>query len=72
MTPEQGQPGAPQGSPGTPGREAEEVPVDGESPSPSPDTDRNLTPSEAGALRTGLQVSPPRPPKEGRTKSSRI
>ena len=48
MTPEQGQPGAPQGSPGTPGREAEEVPVDGESPSPSPDSDRNLTPSEAG------------------------
>jgi molecular chaperone GrpE len=34
-----------QGSPGTPGREAEEVPVDGESPSPSADDDRNLTPS---------------------------
>ena len=37
-----------QGGPGTPGREAEDVPVDGESPSPSPDDDRNLTPSEEG------------------------
>ncbi len=43
---EQGWPGTPQGSPGTPGREAEDVPVDGESPSPSADDDRNLTPSE--------------------------
>jgi len=33
--------------PGTPGREAEEVPVD--SWSPAPDSDRNLIPSEAGA-----------------------
>jgi chromosome partitioning protein len=37
-----------QGTPGTPGREAEDVPADGESPSPSPDDDRNLTPSEEG------------------------
>ncbi len=34
-----------QGLPGMPGREAEDMPVDGEAP-PSPD--RNLTPSEAG------------------------
>jgi molecular chaperone GrpE len=37
-----------QGSPGTPGREAEDVPVYGESPPPSPDDDRNLIPSEEG------------------------
>jgi molecular chaperone GrpE len=37
----------PQGSPGTPGREAEDVPVDAKT-QPSPDSDRNLTPSEAG------------------------
>jgi chromosome partitioning protein len=37
-----------EGTPGTPGREAEDVPVDGESPSPSPDADRNLTPSKEG------------------------
>jgi molecular chaperone GrpE len=36
---------AAQGPPGTPGREAEDVPVDGERPSPSADDDRNLTPS---------------------------
>ena len=34
-------------SPGTPGREAEDMPVDREAP-PSPDDDRNLTLSEAG------------------------
>jgi len=34
-----------QSSPGTPGREGEDVPVDGESPPPSADDDRNLTPS---------------------------
>jgi molecular chaperone GrpE len=45
MIPEQGSQGAPQGPPGTPGREAEDVPVDGESPTPSADDDRNLTPS---------------------------
>jgi hypothetical protein len=40
--------------PGTPGREAEEVPVD--SWSPAPDSDRNLIPSEAGAgPAAGLQ-----------------
>jgi cell division protein FtsZ len=33
-------------APGTPGSEAEDVP--GDSPSPAPDSDRNLTPSEAG------------------------
>jgi len=36
---------AEQGSPGTPGREAEDVPVDVEAQ--PPDSDRNLTPSEA-------------------------
>jgi chromosome partitioning protein len=39
-----------QGSPGTPGREAEDVPVDGEA-LPSPDADRNLTPSKEGEGR---------------------
>ena len=47
MTADRGWPGPAQGSPGTPGREAEDVPVDGEAP-PSPDDDRNLTPSEEG------------------------
>jgi molecular chaperone GrpE len=47
MTADQGSPGTPQGPPGTPGREAEDVPVDGKT-QPSPDSDRNLTPSEAG------------------------
>jgi molecular chaperone GrpE len=47
MTAEQGSPGTPQGSPGTPGREAEDVPVYAET-QPSPDSDRNQTPSEAG------------------------
>jgi molecular chaperone GrpE len=41
----------PQGSPGTPGREAEDVPVDGEGRQSSPDPDRNLTPSGAGEDR---------------------
>ena len=45
MTADQGGPATPQGSPGAPGREAEDVPVDGESPSPSAGDDRNLTPS---------------------------
>jgi molecular chaperone GrpE len=36
----------PQGSPGMPGREAEDMPADGAQPSPGPD--RNLTPSGAG------------------------
>ena len=48
----------PQGPPGTPGREAEDVPVDGESPSPSPDADRNLTPSDGEA---STAQSPPGP-----------
>jgi molecular chaperone GrpE len=47
VTAEQGSPGTPQSSPGTPGREAEDVPVDAKT-QPSPDSDRNLTPSEAG------------------------
>jgi molecular chaperone GrpE len=47
VTAAQGSPGTPQGSPGTPGREAEDVPVDAKT-QPSPDSDRNLTPSEAG------------------------
>ena len=43
----QGWPGQrPQGSPGMPGREAEDMPVD--ETQPSPDPDRNLTPSGAG------------------------
>jgi len=37
---------AEQGSPGTPGREAEDVPVD-VATQPATDSDRNLTPSEA-------------------------
>jgi DNA segregation ATPase FtsK/SpoIIIE, S-DNA-T family len=37
-----------QGGPAGPGREAEEPAVDGESPPPSPDDDRNLTLSEEG------------------------
>jgi molecular chaperone GrpE len=41
----------PQGWPGTPGREAEDVPVDGEGRQSSPDPDRNLTPSGAGEDR---------------------
>src|SRR5829696_9306319 len=47
MTDDQGSPGTSQGSPGTPGREAEDVPVYGEAP-PLPDDDRNLTRSEEG------------------------
>jgi molecular chaperone GrpE len=47
MTSDQGSPGTPQGSPGAPGREAEDVPVDSKTP-PSPDDDRNLTPSASG------------------------
>jgi molecular chaperone GrpE len=38
----------PQGWPGTPGREAEDVPVGGEAGQSSPAPDRNLTPSGAG------------------------
>jgi S-DNA-T family DNA segregation ATPase FtsK/SpoIIIE len=39
---------APEFSPGTPGREAEDVPVDGEAGQSSPDSGRNLTLPEAG------------------------
>ena len=38
----------PQGWPGTPGREAEDMPVDGEAGQSSPSPDRNLTPSGEG------------------------
>jgi molecular chaperone GrpE len=38
----------PQGSPGMPGREAEDMPVDGEAVQSSPDPGRNLTPPGAG------------------------
>jgi molecular chaperone GrpE len=38
----------PEYTPGTPGREAEDVPADGEAVQSSPDPDRNLTPSGAG------------------------
>jgi molecular chaperone GrpE len=41
----------PQGSPGMPGREAEDMPVDGEARQSAPAPDRNLTPSGAGADR---------------------
>jgi chromosome partitioning protein len=41
-------PAAAEETPAAPGREAEEAAVDGESPSPSPDDDRNLTPSKEG------------------------
>jgi S-DNA-T family DNA segregation ATPase FtsK/SpoIIIE len=45
-------------SPGMPGREAEDMPVDAEPP--SPDSDRNLTPSEAGdgTERASASVTP--------------
>jgi chromosome partitioning protein len=48
-----------EGSPSAPGREAEEAAVDGESPSPSPDADRNLIPSKEGegpAERTKVEA----------------
>jgi molecular chaperone GrpE len=48
--------GRPQGSPGMPGREAEDMPVDGTSPSPDPD--RNLTPSGAGEGPGGVAQGP--------------
>src|SRR5689334_6297112 len=38
-------------TPGTPGREAEDVPVDGEAGQSSPSPDRNLTPSGEGEDR---------------------
>ncbi len=41
----------PQGWPGTPGREAEDVPADGEAGQSSPSPDRNLTPSGEGEDR---------------------
>ncbi len=41
----------PQDWPGTPGREAEDVPVDGEAGQSSPSPDRNLTPSGEGEDR---------------------
>jgi molecular chaperone GrpE len=45
-------------SPGTPGREAEDVPVDGEGRQSSPDPDRNLTPSGAGEDRGAAAQEP--------------
>src|SRR5829696_6403105 len=53
-------------SPAAPGREAEEAPVDGESPSPSPDDDRNLILSEEGegpVERTKVKDSDPEEPE---------
>ncbi|HEY5360738.1 MAG TPA: nucleotide exchange factor GrpE [Streptosporangiaceae bacterium] len=47
----------PQGWPGTPGREAEDVPVDAKTQS-SPDPDRNLTPSGAGEDRGAAAQGP--------------
>jgi S-DNA-T family DNA segregation ATPase FtsK/SpoIIIE len=46
------------GSPGTPGREAEDVPVDGEAP-PSPDDDHSLIPSEEGEGPDAPAQGPP-------------
>jgi molecular chaperone GrpE len=48
----------PEYSPGTPGREAEDVPVDGEGRQSSPDPDRNLTPSGAGEDRGATAQEP--------------
>jgi molecular chaperone GrpE len=48
----------PQGWPGTPGREAEDVPVDGEAGQSSPDPDRNLTPSGAGEDQPAVAQEP--------------
>ena len=48
----------PQGSPGMPGREAEDVPADGEGRQSSPDPDRNLTPSGAGEDRGAAPQEP--------------
>src|ERR1700743_364066 len=48
----------PQGWPGTPGREAEDVPADGEGRQSSPDPDRNLTPSGAGEDRGATAQEP--------------
>jgi molecular chaperone GrpE len=47
----------PQGWPGTPGREAEDVPADAKTQS-SPDPDRNLTPSGAGEDRGAAAQGP--------------
>jgi molecular chaperone GrpE len=48
----------PQGSPGMPGREAEDMPVDGEAGQSSPAPDRNLTPSGAGEDRGATAQEP--------------
>jgi molecular chaperone GrpE len=48
----------PQGWPGTPGREAEDVPADGEGRQSSPDPDRNLTPSGSGEDRGAAAQEP--------------
>jgi molecular chaperone GrpE len=49
----------PEPTPGMPGREAEEMPVDGEAGQSSPDPDRNLTPSGAGEDRGAAAQGPP-------------
>ena len=49
-------------SPAAPGREAEEAAVDGEAP-PSPDDDRNLTPSEEGPVTATKVKSEPDEPE---------
>jgi molecular chaperone GrpE len=48
----------PEYSPGTPGREAEDVPVDGEAGQSSPDPGRNLTPPGAGEDRGAAAQEP--------------
>jgi molecular chaperone GrpE len=45
-------------APGMPGREAEDMPVDGEAGQPSPDPDRNLTLSGAGEGRGAAAQEP--------------
>jgi molecular chaperone GrpE len=48
----------PQGWPGTPGREAEDMPADGEAGQSSPDPGRNLTPPGAGEDRGAAAQEP--------------
>jgi molecular chaperone GrpE len=49
----------PEPTPGMPGREAEDMPVDGEAAQSSPDPDRNLTPSGAGEDQRAAAQGPP-------------
>jgi molecular chaperone GrpE len=69
----------PQGWPGTPGREAEDVPVDGEAGQSSPAPDRNLTPSGAGEDQRAAAQGPPSqgdaaqgPPSQGKAGEEQV